>query len=153
MKRIMLCIVVLATFVAGLAFAAGARGTPEQAKALAEEALKFYEVNGKDKALAEFSNKTGKFVKGDLYIFVLDFTGMTLAHGANAKLIGQSIYDLKDADGKTFVHDMVDIAKTKGTGWVDYKWGNPETKKIEPKTSYIIRIKGTDSFVGCGAYK
>jgi cytochrome c len=43
------------------------------------------------------------------------------------------------------------VAKTKGTGWVDYKWVNPVSKKIEPKSTYIQ--KGDEYFLGCGIYK
>ncbi len=137
-------------FTAAVSFA-GTRGTPEQAKAMVEEAVAFYNAKGNDAALAEFSNPNGKFVKGDLYIFAIDLNGMTLAHGANQKLVGKSLLEVKDADGKFFMKEMIEVAKTKGKGWVDYKWTNPETKKIEPKTSYVVKVK--DLLLGCGAYK
>jgi hypothetical protein len=34
-----------------------------------ESALAYAQEKGKDKALAEFSNKTGSFVRGDLYVY------------------------------------------------------------------------------------
>jgi cytochrome c len=34
--------------------------------------------------------------------------------------------------------------------WVDYKWQNPVSKAVEPKTSYEIRVG--DDVVGVGAY-
>jgi signal transduction histidine kinase len=37
-------------------------------------------------------------------------------------------------------------------GWVDYKWINPETKKIGDKSSYVLPVSA-DVFVGCGIYK
>lgn len=150
MKKAGILIAVLITFIAGISFAA-TRGTPDQAKAMVEEAISYYNAKGHDAALAEFSKPDGKFIKGDLYIFAIDLNGLTLAHGANQKLIGKSLLEVKDADGKFFMKEMIEVAKSKGKGWVDYKWTNPESKKIEPKTSYIIKVK--DLFLGCGAYK
>ena len=39
----------------------------------------------------------------------------------------------------------------KGKGWQNYKWTNPQTKKIEDKTAYIEKVD--DMIFGCGAYK
>lgn len=152
MKKIMILVMALVAFTAGISFAGG---TLNEAKAMAEKAIAYYEANGQEKAFAEFNNPKGQFVKGDLYIFVGDFTGKILAHGVNSKLIGQILLDLKDPspEGKKFMVEFVEVAKNKGAGWVDYMWSNPETKKISPKSTYIIRIKGKELFLGCGAYK
>ena len=45
-----------------------------------ESAVAYAQKNGKDKALKEFSNKTGSFVSGDLYIYAYDFNGTNIAH-------------------------------------------------------------------------
>ena len=45
---------------------------------------------------------------------------------------------------------MIAIAKGPGNGWVDYKWPNPLSNKIEDKSSYIERMG--DYFVGVGVY-
>ena len=134
-----------------LAAAVNAAGTADQAKALVQKAVAFYKANGKDKAIAAFNNPKGEFVKGDLYIFMMDGNCNTLAHGANAKLVGKNVAELKDADGKLFMQAMRDTAK-KGGGWVDYKWSNPATKKVQAKSSYIMPL-GDGLFVGCGIYK
>jgi cytochrome c len=60
---------------------------------------------------------------------------------------------LKDADGKYFMREMVKVAQTKGTGWVDYKWTNPVSKKIEHKSSYVKRVGNENLLIGCGIYK
>jgi cytochrome c len=128
-----------------------AAGTAADAKALVEKAVAFYKANGKDKAVAAFNDPKGEFVKGDLYIFMMDGNCNTLAHGANAKLVGKNVAELKDADGKLFMKEMAAMAK-KGGGWVDYKWSNPQTKKIQAKSSYVMPL-GDGFFVGCGIYK
>ena len=128
-----------------------AGATANEAKGLVEKAAAYVKAEGKEKAFAEFSNPNGKFVDRDLYIFIVDFKGLTLAHGGNAKLVGKNMFELKDADGEFFIKKFIEVAKTKGTGWVDYKWVNPVTKKIEPKSTYIQKMD--EYFLGCGIYK
>ncbi len=148
LRRTVFSLVVL-VLVPALGFAA-APGTPAEAKALATEAVSFLKANGNKAAFQAFDKADGPFVKGDLYVFVLDFTGTILSHGANAKLIGKNLIDLKDPDGKEFVKAFVEAGK-KGSGWVDYKWTNPTSKKIEGKTTFC-QAEG-DAIICCGAYK
>jgi cytochrome c len=135
----------------GAAAAAGKHGTAAEAEAMVKKAVNYYKANGRDKAFAEFNNLKGQFVRGDLYVMVYDLNGKNLAHGANSKMIGKDLIDLKDADGKAFVKERVEIAKEKGKGWQDYKWTNPVTHKIEEKTAYFVKID--DVIICCGAYK
>jgi cytochrome c len=146
--------VVIATacvLLASILFAGEKRGTPAQAEAMVKKAIEFIKAQGQEKALAEISNKEGKFVDGDLYCFVYDMNGKCLAHGGNIKQVGKDLIELKDPDGKSFVKERIEIAKTKGKGWQNYKWSNPTTNAIESKTAYVEKCG--DVIVGCGAYK
>jgi len=147
MRKQVVAILVSLLFVGG----ALAGGTADEAKTLVEKGAAYVKDNGKEKAFEAFTNREGGFVDRDLYIFAVDFDGLTVAHGGNAKLVGKNMIGLKDADGKYFIQEFIQVAKTKGTGWVDYKWVNPETKKIEDKSTYIMKID--DYFLGCGIYK
>jgi signal transduction histidine kinase len=148
MKRIFAAILVNLLLVS-FSFAAG--GTANEAKALIVKGVAFVKAEGKEKAFAEFTNPKGKFVDRDLYIFAVDFNGITLAHGGNAKLVGKDLIGLKDADGIYFMKKFIEMAKTQGSGWVEYKWVNPVTKKIESKSTYIQKMD--NYFLGCGIYK
>jgi cytochrome c len=130
---------------------ADARGTAGEAKAMVEKATSFMRVYGKDRAFVEFNKKPGRFTDRDLYIFVSDLNGTILAHGANKTLIGRNIIELKDIDGKYFIKQMLLIARTKGSGWVDYKWNNPSTSKIETKSTFLQRVGSY--LICCGVYK
>lgn len=125
-------------------------GTPEEAEAMVKKAVAEIKAN-KEKALAEISNPKGKFVDRDLYIFVYDMKGKCVAHGFNQKMIGKDLIEMKDPDGKFYVKERIEIAKTKGKGWQDYKYTNPVSKKIENKSAYLEKVD--DLIVGCGAYK
>jgi len=132
--------------------ATNTHGTREQAMAMVEKAAALISSEGKDKAFAVIDDPTGPFVNGDLYVFVTSIdNGTTVAHGANKALIGKSLLHIKDADGKLFIQAMIDMAQSKGEGWVDYKWPNPVTHKIEAKSSFVKKVG--DVFVGCGIYQ
>lgn len=147
MKKSYLTLLIALMFTISSAFAGA---TPDEAKTMVTKAVAYFKANGKDKALAEFSNPKGEFVKGELYLTVWDFNGTQIAHGANPKLIGKNLLDLKDTDGKLFVKEFMEVAK-KSSGWVDYKWNNPETKKIQAKSVYLEAVG--DILIGCGVYK
>jgi len=149
MKRLLAGIVIL-FMVVGPAYAQD-RGTSAEAKALLDKAVAFYKANGQEKAFAAFNDSKGQFVSKDLYIFALDMNGKIHSHGANAGLIGKDMMGTKDADGKLFMKEMVETAKTKGKGTVDYKWENPKTKVVEQKSSYVEKVDGV--VLGCGYYK
>ena len=123
------------------------------AQALVEKAQEHIKSVGLETANLDFTKKDGKFVDGEFYIFCLQFDGLMLGHGGNPKLVGKNIYKLKDPDGKLFIQDFTKVAKEKGNGWIDYKWRNTVSGKVEPKSSYILRVDGKDVYIGCGFYK
>ena len=91
---------------------------------------------GKDKALADFNAKSGPFIDRDLDVYTADMTGKVTSHGANEKLLGRDLMQLKDADGKLFIIQILDRAKRGKAGWTNDKWANPVTKEIEAKSAY-----------------
>lgn len=147
--KMMMC----GVFAFGLQSAAFAaeRGTADEAVALVKKAIAYIKANGKEKAFAEFSNPNGQFKDRDLYIMVYDMQGNNKAHGANAKLIGKNLSEIKDADGKYIVKSFIDTAKSKGIGWVDYKWPSPVSNVVESKSTYVEKYD--DILLGCGVYK
>lgn len=129
------------------------RASKEEAIAMAKAAVAYAAKHGKDKAMADFNDPaSAEWHKKDLYVFAVTMTGDVLAHGINAKLIGKNVLDLKDPSGKLMIQEFRDMA-TKGGGWVDYEWPHPQTKKVEAKTSYVIRFSNLDAFVGVGVYR
>jgi len=130
---------------------AGQYGTAAEAEAMVKKAISYIKANGKDVAFRELSNPKGQFIDRDLYIFVYDLNGKCVAHGFNQKMIGKDLLEMKDTDGKFYVKERIEIAKTKGKGWQDYKFTDPVSKKIEQKSAYVERLD--DLIVGCGIYK
>lgn len=131
--------------------ATASHGTADEAVAMVNKVVAFMKVNGKDKTIAEVNNLQGSFRDRDLYISINDMNGINLAHGANARIQGKNLLELKDADGKSFYRERIEMAKAKGEGWQDYKFVNPETKQIENKATYFK--KQGDLIINCGIYK
>lgn len=152
MKRAVAGILLVVFMVLGV-FSAADAATQDEARAMVDKAYAYLQEKGKDDAYPEFSNPKGKFVQGDLYVFVLDFNGVNLADGGNPGFVGQKHIGLKDTNGKYFIKEMIKTAKTKGTGWVDYMWLNPATKQIQAKTTYVRRINGKNALIACGILK
>ena len=107
---------------------------------LVDKAAALTESKGKN-AFPEFKKKGSEWFKGESYVFILDMNGVTLMHPANPELETKSTIDLKDANGKTFVRDFVETAKTKRSGWVDYMWPKPGEKSPSKKLSYVKAAK------------
>jgi signal transduction histidine kinase len=126
-----------------------ARST-EDAKRWVEKAAAFYRTSGKRIALAEYTNPSGQFVQDEMYIYVLNPRGTMLAHGVNERFVGEDFSELKDADGKSFIREILDAANSEGSGWVTYKWYNPVTKEVWPKTTYFRKVD--DIIICSGVY-
>jgi cytochrome c len=143
-----LSLAVLLATVFAIAVNAGEYGTAGEAKALVEKAVRHIETDGKDAAYSDFTNKKPGWVDRDLYVVVYDLRGKVLAHGQNPRQVGMG---LKDADGKRFVKERVDLAKSKGKFWQDYKFTDPITKKTLVKSMYCERLD--DTAVCAGIHK
>lgn len=124
--------------------------TAKQAEEMVVNAVKA--VNA-DKAMAfkEITGKEKKWVQNDLYPVVYSMEGKCLAHGQNPKQVGKDLLEIADADGKEFVKERVQLAKSKGKFWQDYKFTDPVTKKVLPKSAYCE--KTGDMIVCAGIYK
>lgn len=127
------------------------RGTADEAVALVKKAGEYLQKNGKDKAIAAINDQKGEFVQGDLYVFLYDQSGMTLAHGNNTKMINKNLLEL-NAGGVYPVKEFIKIANSPaGKGWIKYQWPNAVTKKMEEKNTYVEKFG--EYIVGCGIYK
>ncbi len=116
---------------------------------LVKSAIKFCKANNKDKCLESISK--GRFKQGETYVFCYDLEGVIIAHPENKALIGKKLINVPDVEGKLFRKEIIEKAKSQGSGWVDYKYKNPVNKKVEVKTTYLE--KSGDIVFCCGIYK
>ena len=130
---------------------------PEPAKAekLVKAAVAFAKANGMNRLIMETNQADGRFHVGSgsqLYIFIYDQAGVCQAIGFDtAKYVGKNRIGIQDPTGKFFLKEIIATAKGKGSGWVDYKYPNPQTNAVEDKTSFVELCDNL--VVGAGVYK
>jgi cytochrome c len=100
---------------------------------------------------AVLDKSTAEYHDGDLYPFILDMNGVMMATGSRSQLVGVNLASIKDQDGRYLIQEMIAIARGPGSGWVEYKWPNPQTKRIEEKLTYIEKVG--DYLVAAGVWK
>lgn len=129
-----------------------AEPTEKDAIAMAERGAAFIKANGKEEMMKRITAKDPDFLQGSLYVDMRDIhTGIVLAHPVNPAIVGKDLTDVPDANGKRYRREIIELAAKKGKGWVDYQYKNPTTGKIEPKTTYILRVN--DVVLEAGIYK
>lgn len=148
---------IVASALVGFTVAAAAQeqhGTKDEAVALVEAAVAYVQKAGPEQAYKDFTDKSNaQWHKKDMYVFVNGFDGMTLAHGGNDKLVGKNMSELKDQNGKLFIQEMSATARKSGSGWVEYNWVHPETKKLAAKATYVETVPSKNAYVGVGIYR
>jgi len=140
-------VVALLVSTAAIAASSSEFASEHDAEAMVAKGVKFIKENGKEKGYAEITNKKGIFIDRDLYLVVYRLDGVVLAHGQKDNLVGKNLIDVKDSDGKEFVRERVELAKTKARFWQAYKFTDPVTKKDLPKSMVCERL---DDTVVCG---
>jgi signal transduction histidine kinase len=129
-----------------------ALATPEDdAQALVKKASAYIKANGIEKACADFADTSKGFRPNGAYVYVHDIRAKMVCNPGSPRTEGKEMIEVKDMDGKYFNKEMVSLATTKGSGFVEYKWTNPATQKMQDKKSYIER-QG-EYIVGSGFYK
>ena len=130
----------LAATVIGRNARAAEQATPEEAKALAERAAAHFKEVGAEKAIADFSDAAGGYVDRELFVVVYDPDRRVIGSYGVPALRGKDAATLKDVEGKEFGKEIIQVAKSPGAGWVEYRMTNPATKKVGLKRSWVIGI-------------
>jgi signal transduction histidine kinase len=149
--RAMLAAVALILCFSTLAASDPAPGTRAEAVAMVKRVQQKFAKQG-PQATFDAITSSDEFRDRDLYPFVYDTDGWNVAHGANPQMVGKLWISIKDQDGNYLIKEMVGIMQGPGSGWVDYKWPNPVTHKIQDKSAYVEKL-GERYFVGVGIYK
>ncbi len=106
------------------------------------------------KSLAKYH--IGKFRYGKensdhFWIVSLDYYGLVLPYRAD--LVGRSLKDTKDPDGKFIYRDMVNICKKNKEGYYRFsRQYKSEVTRIDPVISYVKLFEPWGWVIGTGAY-
>jgi len=117
--------------------------------AFVNEAIAYADANGQDKALQEFNDSDGSFVRKDLYIFAYDLNGTCIAHPINPSLVGQT--GLSDTNGIDIVGRELALAK-RGGGTLYIVFPNPAHGGKEELKQLFIEDVNDRMYLGSGLY-
>ena len=87
----------------------------------------------------------------DGYFFVYDLQGRVLMHSRQPELIGRSLIDLKDSQGRFPIRDLLAKAQS-GGGFVSYEWNKPSLAQPMPKLGYVTLVPEWQWMIGTGLY-
>jgi signal transduction histidine kinase len=109
-----------------------------------------------ENAFSRIRDPKSRFFFHDTYVFALTPAGVEVLNPAFPALEGKNVLAMKDASGKPFVREFIDLAMTRGSGWVRYLWPRPEdpTRPV-PKRTYVKRVttpEGDPLVLGAGLY-
>ena len=153
--RTLIRIAAAGLLVLGLSATANAQGTKptmDDAKAITLKAAEVLAAKGLDEASKVF-NADGDFKYGEIYVNVIDLDGVWRVYPPKPAGVGQNVSQVKDADGVFIIQEVLKVAKDKGEGWVEYRWKNPASEKIEPKVTYVKKVDGQNLVAYVGIYK
>ncbi|MGB7256856.1 MAG: cache domain-containing protein [Pseudolabrys sp.] len=125
----------------------------KQTEAMVDKAAALIDKNGKA-AFADFRKKDSEWFHGTTYLFAYDLKGNVLLNPAFPKREGTNVTGQKDAKGKLLHDAMITVAKTAGSGWVDYMFPKPGQTEPSQKWAYVkkVTVDGTPGLVASGFY-
>jgi signal transduction histidine kinase len=95
----------------------------------------------------------GEFKYGEIYVNVVSAKGVRLIYPPKPSAENMDVLEAQDVDGKFIIKNILEVATTKGEGWVEYRWMNPETKKIGEKITFVKSVPDREVVVYVGVYK
>ena len=113
-----------------------------------DRAVAVMKQKGKADAAKIFNDGTDGFKDRDLYVVMINDSGVFEAHGDIKAMVGRNMIDLRDPDGRPIVRAILSV---KDSGMVEFKWKNPLTNAVEPKQMFCSRMG--DVVLAVGAYK
>ncbi|MFC5499705.1 methyl-accepting chemotaxis protein [Caenimonas terrae] len=114
-----------------------------------KDAVKLVLARGAPAACDVLNDRSGRF-GGEDYVFAVDMKGVRRAYAPDPSVVGQYDLERTDADGKPICKELIRIASTQGIGWCDFKFLNPKSGRVEPKSVYLERVG--ELILGCGIY-
>ena len=116
--------------------------TRDDALNLVRRGYQFMKASGTSVAAKEFTDtQNNTYRLGDLSLVVYDMKGNCIANGRNQEVVGQNQFDVQDKDGRYYVREMIEQAKS-GGGWVDFKLNNSF------QATYVEKVDmGVETFI------
>jgi cytochrome c len=120
----------------------------KQIESLVNKAAAIVDTKGKA-AFLEFRERGSEWWSGDVYVFAYSPDGTVILNPAFPAREGRAYHE--DKKGKPFHDEIIKMAQTMGSGWVDYWLPKPGQTEPSQKWSYVKAVKAEGvALVGAG---
>ena len=110
-------------------------------QAFVAEAIRRYDAEGREAALAFFNNPES--VDGEWYMFIIGEDGEVLAHSAIPENVGLFVKKPLGVDANGFDFGSAMLAATEQGSWVSYVYENPARGNLlETKHAWVVKHDG-----------
>jgi signal transduction histidine kinase len=103
----------------------------DTASLLVQTARSFFDSHERRESFSEFVRKNGRFVNGDLEVFVFDATGLCYAYGDDHNLIWTNLLDVTDDKRFPFVRTFITSTLHGATKVVFHLNGRPKVAYVD----------------------
>lgn len=86
------------------------------------------------------------------YFFIYDFDGNLIYYPIAKDRVGLNFLELKDAEGKSIIKELIEQSKKESGGFVDYLWYKVDIFKDTKKLSYSKSYDNWNWTIGKGVY-
>jgi len=90
--------------------------------------------------------------RGSEYLFINDFNGIMVMNPQTPQLVGTDRSGITDKNGKEFQKEMMQRARTEGSGFIDYVWNRPGSDEPAGKRTYFLAFAPWEWTIGTGVY-
>ncbi|HOA22884.1 MAG: cache domain-containing protein [Aggregatilineales bacterium] len=96
---------------------------------------------------------THRYRLGENYLFMGTTSGLMLVHPYEPELEFTNQWELKDANGKLIMQEMIAVATSDDrAGYVEYYDAPPNSNQPERKVTYVVGIPEWNAFIAAGMY-
>ncbi|MEJ2041311.1 MAG: DJ-1/PfpI family protein [Desulfosarcinaceae bacterium] len=133
--------------------ATGEKATKEECISMVNKAFDMIEKDGLDEVIPKINDKKGPFVRKGTYVFLMDTKeAKVLAHPYFPQnRHGMSLIATRDVFGKEYFREFMNVANSKGKGWVDYVFMDTNNRARE-KITYVRKSEKADVTVLAGIF-
>jgi len=124
-----------------------------QLKVMCNNTVDLINKNGIEVTKKMVLENTNQFVKNDSYVFIINLDGIMIAHPLSPGLNENNIIDVRDKNGNRFIYNIIQTAKNKGSGVIDYFWPRPDHNIPVKKSTYFQKVSDSDYIVCAGVYR
>ncbi len=86
------------------------------------------------------------------YVWINDMSSIMLMHPLNPEYENNSVADIADADGVKVFPILVDLVRTKGSGYIQHLWDNNGQQTPEGKISFVKGFTPWNWVIGTGVW-